>query len=482
MGYIVGREAETEELLDLYINGRAEFVAVYGRRRVGKTFLVDEALKGKITFRHSGLSPVDEQNKKNGLKEQLKYFYLSLLKHGMKKSKCPTSWLEAFFMLEMRLQSQDNGSRQVVFLDELPWMDTPRSGFITALEAFWNGWGCHRDNMMLVVCGSANSWMLDNLVNNHGGLYGRTTYEVKLEPFTLAECEAFLLGKGIIMSRYDIVQAYMITGGIPYYLGYMRKGMSLAQNIDRLFFAKEARLHDEYDRLFASVFAKPEQMKSIVQLLGNRRCGYTRKEILTKIGLDDCGASTKLLKALVASDFIQSYVPFGKSKREEHYKLTDPFCLFYMKFVKGQKEIDPEFWMHNATSQSVSSWRGFAFEEVCLTHFRQIKKALDILGVSSTQSAWALKGDDEKEGTQIDLLINRKDNVVNMCEMKFYNEKFTVNKPYYAKLVHRQNILSEKLPRKTVVHNVLVTTEGLTYNEYSGIFQKVVTIDDLFGK
>ena len=196
MGYIIGRKQETDELNELYESGRAEFVAVYGRRRVGKTFLVDEALKGKITFRHSGLSPVDEQNHKNSLKEQLKHFYLSLQRHGMKRSKCPASWLEAFFMLEMHLKSLDDGSRQVVFLDELPWMDTPRSGFITALEAFWNGWACHRHNMMLVVCGSANSWMLDNLVNNHGGLYGRTTYEVKLSPFSLAECEAFFESKG----------------------------------------------------------------------------------------------------------------------------------------------------------------------------------------------------------------------------------------------------------------------------------------------
>lgn len=482
MGYIIGRKQETEELNELYESGRAEFVAVYGRRRVGKTFLVDEALKGKITFSHSGLSPVDEQNHRNSLKEQLKHFYLSLQRHGMKRSKCPTSWLEAFFMLEMHLQSLDNGLRQVIFLDELPWMDTPRSGFVTALEAFWNGWACHRDNMMLVVCGSANSWMLDNLVNNHGGLYGRTTYEVKLSPFSLAECEAFFESKGIRMSRYDIVQSYMITGGIPYYLGYMRKGLSLAQNVDRLFFTKSAKLYDEYDRLFASVFANPEQMKRVVQLLATRHSGYTRQEIFAKTGLKDCGASTKLLKALVASDFIEPYIPFGKGKREKHYKLIDHFCLFYMKFVQGRKEIDSEFWMHNVTSQSVSSWRGFAFEEVCFLHIRQIKKALDILGVSSTESAWAVKGDDETEGAQIDLLINRKDNVVNLCEMKFYNEKFTVNKTYYSKVVHRQNLLAEQIPRRAVIHNVLVTTEGLTYNEYSGVFQKVVTIDDLFVK
>lgn len=481
MSYIIGREKEIRELHDLYNSGNAEFVAIYGRRRVGKTFLVDEALKGKITFRHAGLSPVDEQNRKNNLKAQLTHFFFSLQMQGMKGGKCPSSWMEAFYMLEQLLEkkSKDN-KRQVVFIDELPWLDTPRSGFMTAFEGFWNTWGCHRDNLMLVVCGSASSWMLDNLINNHGGLYGRTTYEIKLHSFTLTECEEYFRGKGIRLSHYDIVQSYMIVGGIPYYLGYMKKGLSLAQNIDQLFFADGAKLHDEYDRLFASVFSNPEQMKRIVQLLAGRRLGFTRKDILSKTGLDDCGSSTRMLKALEMSDFIRPYVPFGKSLREVYYKLIDPFCLFYLKFVHTRKEMDPEFWMHNVTSASINSWRGFAFEEICFNHVDKIKKALNILGVSSKQSGWAVIGDDDTEGGQIDLLIERKDNVVNMCEMKFYSELITISKAYHAKLVHRQNLLMKNLSRKTVVLPVLVTTEGLAYNEYSGIFQNVVIIDDLF--
>ena len=481
MAYLIGREKEAKELKDLYFSEKAEFVAVYGRLRVGKTFLIDEALKGKITFRHAGLSPIDEQNRRNNLKEQLTHFYYSLQMQGLKGGKCPSSWLEAFFMLEQLLEKKSKSDKRlVVFIDELPWLDTPRSGFMTAFEGFWNNWACHRDNMMLVVCGSASSWMLDNLINNHGGLYGRTTYEIKLHPFTLSECEEFYKRKGIRMSRYDIVQSYMIVGGIPYYLGYMRKGLSLAQNVDQLFFVENAKLHDEYVRLFASVFSNPEQMKRIVQLLGDRRMGYTRQDILAKTGMDDCGASTKVLKALEASDFIQRYIPFGMGAREVHYRLKDPFCLFYMKFVRMQKELDSDFWMHNTNSSRINSWRGFAFEEVCFNHVNKIKQALNILGVSSTHSGWALRGDEDVEGTQIDLLINRKDNVVNMCEMKFYSEPFAVNKTCHAKLVHRLNVLAERLPRKSTVQPVLVTTEGLVYNEYSGIFQNTVTLDDLF--
>ena len=480
MKNIIGRKKEIEELNRLYNSTIPQFVAVYGRRRVGKTFLVDQTLKDRITFRHAGLSPVDYQQKKNFMKEQLKSFYFSLIRHGMKKSHCPTSWLEAFFMLEMHLQATDDGSRQVVFLDELPWMDTPRSSFVTALESFWNGWGCHRDNFMLVVCGSATSWIMDNLVNNHGGLYGRLTCEMKLLPFTLRECEQFFQRNRVKLSRYDIVQSYMALGGIPYYLGYFESGKSLAQNIDNLFFADNAKLGDEFDRLFASVFSQPEEMKKIVRLLSSRHTGYSLEDIAKKTGLSSGGSLSNSLKALMASDFVMRYVPFGHSKRDVHYKLIDPFCIFYLRYVPENASYVSSFWQQNQTAQGIVSWRGFAFEEVCLLHINQIKQALGIQGVSSRQSSWAVSGNDEQDGTQIDLIIERADHIVNLCEMKFYGEFFSVDKAYFLKMNNREKMLTEEISRKDVVHSILVTTYGLTYNEYSGIFQHVITLDDLF--
>lgn len=477
---LIGREKEVKELQALYRSGKSEFVAIYGRRRIGKTFLVDEALKGLITFRHAGLSPIDENSHKNNLKDQLKHFYYSLQLHGMKKSKCPSSWMEAFFLLSKFLQSIDNGERQVIFLDELPWLDTPRSGFITAFEGFWNTWACHRDNLMLVCCGSANSWMLNNLVNNHGGLYGRTTYEIKLAPFSLHECEAFYIQKGIKLSRYDIAQSYMILGGIPYYLGYIQKGLSLAQNIDQLFFTKTAKLKEEYKRLFSSVFSNPEEMMRIVNLLGSRHAGFTRIEISEKLNINTSGALSKMINALEASDFIEQYVPFGRKKSDVFYRLIDPFCQFYQKFVKTDNSLDENFWLNNVSSSRINSWRGLAFEEVCFRHIQQIKKALGISGVSTSQSAWSMIGNDANEGTQIDMLIDRKDNVLNMCEIKFYNETFTISKAYHSILTHRLNVLSNNISKRKVIHSTLITTFGLEYNEYSGDFQQVITLDDLF--
>lgn len=476
---VIGRKKEIEELNNLYNSNKSEFVAIYGRRRIGKTYLVDETFKGRITFRHAGLSPVDD-NKKGMLKAQLEHFYYSLLLQGMKKSKKPETWLEAFYMLEKLLEEKDDGRRQLIFLDELPWLDTPRSGFITAFEGFWNTWGCHRDNLMVVVCGSANSWILDKLINNHGGLYNRVTYEIKLAPFTLNECEKFYIAKNVKLSRYDIAQSYMIFGGIPYYMGYFQSGMSLAQNIDNIIFSKHGKLKDEYHRLFASIFTNPEIMKKIVGLLYSRNSGYTRNEIIEMLGQNDSGTLCRSLNALISSDFVIKYTPFGKGKRE-HYKLVDPFCMFYLHFVDKKKKLEENFWQQNVTSPQITSWRGFAYENICFNHIMQIKNALGIRGVITNHSAWSKRSDDET-GTQIDLLILRNDNVVNMCEIKYYGDNFVVNKDYYHVLLHRQELLAKEISPKFSIHNTLITTFGLTYNEYSGIFTNVITLDDLFSE
>jgi len=475
---MIGRRQEVKQLNRIYESGRAELVAVYGRRRVGKTFLIDETFAGRITFRHAGLSPVETEA--SGLLQlQLDHFYNSLVAQGMEKGEKPRTWLDAFLLLELFLQKRDDGTRQLIFLDELPWMDTPRSGFITAFEGFWNTWGCHRKNLMVIVCGSANLWILDNLINNHGGLYGRVTYEMKLSAFTLRECEEFYESRGIKLSRYDITQSYMIFGGIPYYLGYIDPELSLAQNIDRLFFSRSGVLKGEYDRLFDSVFSRPDTIKAIVGFLNTRNAGYTRKEITEKLKISDGGTLTKQLNALLASDFVLKYVPFGLSKREEHYKLLDPFCRFYLHFLLGRSGINEEFWQQNMTSPSMIAWRGYAFENVCFHHIPEIKRALGISGVISSTSVWSKKGGDE-EGSQIDLLIERNDNVVNMCECKFVNDDFVVDKNYYRILLRRPEYLREFVSRKASVQSTLITTFGLKRNEYSSAFVHVLTLDDLF--
>ncbi len=367
---LIGRKQEIKKLNELYNSGSAELVALYGRRRVGKTYLIDEVFDDKIIFRHAGLSPIEadeseEYSGKSRMKAQLKHFYRSLTEAGMKNKKIPGSWLDAFYMLEDFLKERDDKeSRLLIFIDEIQWLDTPKSGFITGFEAFWNGWACHKKNIMVVVCGSSSSWILDKMINNHGGLYDRVTCEMKLSPFTLKECEEFFKSRDFIISRYDIVRAYMMVGGIPYYLKYFSREKSLAQNIESLFFVENASLKNEFDRMFNSLFVNPDAMKSIVMALNTKSCGYTRQELIEKSGQKDSGEFSKFLNALITGGFIIKYISFGKGKRDELYKLSDPFCIFYLKFVLGNEGKKINWTNMESTGQAVA-WQGLAFENVC---------------------------------------------------------------------------------------------------------------------
>jgi AAA+ ATPase superfamily predicted ATPase len=478
-GKIIGRKQEIEELDNLYKSDRAEFVAIYGRRRVGKTFLVKELFQDKMSFYHSGLSPYDKERKIT-MRDQLEAFYASLMNFGMEENRCPKTWMEAFRMLGSLLDQLDDGTRQVIFIDELPWMDTARSKFLPALENFWNTWGAWRDRVMLIVCGSATSWMLDNLINRKGGLYDRLTWQIKLSPFTLGECKAFFDSRQIIMSPYDLIECYMVLGGIPYYMNYFQRGKSLAQNIDLLFFNRNAKLSSEFHRLFGSLFGNPENYMEVVRLLAKRYSGYTREEIVTQLKITSGGTLSKMLEALTASDFITTYCPFGQPQKTVCYKLTDSFCQFYLHFIDGQKMTDEAFWLHHQNMPPINSWRGLAFEQICFLHANSIKKALGIEGVASTQSAWIVRGDNDKKGAQIDMLIIRDDRIVNLCEMKFLSKEYEPN--VEDEMVYRNRIatLQEKLSFKQTVHLTLVTTVGLKHNAHSGVFQKIVTLPALF--
>ena len=475
---IVGRKREMEELRNLYESNKAEFVAIYGRRRVGKTFLVKEMFQDKMTFYHSGLSPFDKE-RKISMRDQLEAFYASLQRYGMEESSCPKSWMEAFRLLGELLDQIDDGKRQLIFIDELPWMDTPRSKFLMAFEHFWNTWGAWHDRVMLIVCGSATSWMLDNLINSKGGLYDRLTWQIKLSPFTLGECKEFFNAKNIMLSTYDIVECYMILGGIPYYLNYLQRGKSIAQNIDLLFFDRNAKLASEFQRLFGSLFVNPDDYMKIVRLLAKRHTGYTRDEITSKLGMTSGGTFTRMLESLVASDFIVSYHPFGISQKEIRYKLCDSFCLFYLRFVDGHNRQDESFWLHHQNAPQLNAWRGLAFEQVCFAHVFKIKKALGVEGVASSESALIIRGDEEKRGAQIDMLIVRDDRVVNLCEMKFLSKAFEPKTEDEQTLRERIATVQELLSFKHTVHLTLVTTVGLKANVHSGVFQHIITIDQL---
>ena len=478
---MIGRKIEQELLQEAVEKDRAQLIAVYGRRRVGKTFLVNEFFNNTYAFKHTAVSPVNEELKlkRNLLKIQLKEFHYSMRSYGLQAGEpVPGDWFDAFHILQQLLDKKYKvGKVRVIFLDELPWLDTPRSNFMPAFEHFCNDWVLARKDVKLVVCGSATSWILDKLVYGKGGMYGRVTLSIPVEPFTLKECMEFFREGGYSMDEYDIVQAYMAFGGIPYYLDQFRRGLSVPQNFDALLYGRQAPLRDEFDRLFSSQFTHPDELQKIVTVLAGKRSGYTREEIARKCGFTTGGGLTRILSALEKNMFVTPYVPFGEKRTK--FRLTDPFCKFYLKHVKDNRNATT-YWQSKFNSPAMLAWYGNAFEDVCRAHIRQIKNALGIGDVTTRESSWIVPGTETERGMQIDLVIDRDDRKICLCEMKFSQGKFSVGRDYAEKLQERIRRTMEFTGNTKPVISVLVTTYGIERNEYSGRFQKVVTMQELF--
>ena len=475
MEKIIGRKQESRLLNDYLQSGRSEFVVLYGRRRVGKTFLVRELLSKHFAFHVTGLSPVENEQGAD-MKDQLLNFYAELKIRGV-EGRAPSSWMEAFGQLRLYLESLNQSKRQVIFIDEMPWMDTPKSGFLVAFEAFWNGWASGQSNIMLVVCGSVTSWIIKKLLKNKGGLHNRTTHELYLSPFTLSECEKLAESNRIKMSRYDYLNAYMVLGGIPFYWLQLQPELSLAQNIDSLFFAsKRAPMNGEFEKLMHSLFKKPENYKNVLVELSKKRGGMTRDEISKAIKKESGGGLSKVLEDLEDSDFITSYVPI-KSNGCTYYKLTDLFTLFFLRFVKSRVNTDPSFWSHSLNTPMHNTWAGLSFETVCSLHLEQIKKALSIKGVLCNHQSFVTQN---IKGAQIDLVLDRGDNVTNLCEMKFAGAEYSITSKDEENLRNKMARLKECIPNKKAVHLTMVTTYGIARNVHSSIVQSEVVMNDLF--
>lgn len=470
---LVGRQFEQNLLNEITRSDKSEFVAIYGRRRVGKTYLVRETFNYNFAFQHTGVQNGDKAR-------QLIEFERSLKTAGM--DKCPKlkDWFMAFDLLGELLQGVES-EKKIVFIDEMPWLDTPKSDFLSALEHFWNGWATMRRDIVLIVCGSATSWIVSKLVNNYGGLHNRLTRQIYLKPFTLHECELYANARELKMTRMQILQTYMVLGGVPYYWSFLRKGYSWAQNIDSLFFVDNADLRNEFDALYSSLFRNPDPYIKIVTALSKKKAGMTRGEIANALGQDHGGTLTKILKDLELCGFIRSYTSIGKAKKDTLYQLFDNFTLFYFRFIDGNSIKDQQFWSRSIGGNAFNVWSGLAFERICFQHVEQIKMALGISGVMSSVYSWVYRPTSKEEsGVQIDMLIDRNDGVINLCEIKFSQGKYEIKKKYAEELRQKLAVFQSKTETRKSVFTVMITTEGLTNNEYAGDIQNEVVVNDLF--
>ncbi len=469
---IIGREHEIKELMRAYDSEYSEFVAVYGRRRVGKTFLVRETFDYKFTFQYSGVH-------NESYKIQLRNFRDALKLSGMKKAHIPTDWSDAFFQLG-ELISQSPKGKKVIFIDEMPWLDTPRSNFISALEYFWNSFASARKDVLLIICGSATSWIINKILKNHGGLHNRVTFRIHLQPFTLRECELYAKSIGIRASRYDIIEYYMVLGGVAFYWSKLNKSMSLAQNIDNLIFNKSGFLHNEFNELYDSLFSEPESYLKVIGALGTIRAGMTRSELIEEGQITSNGKLTRILEDLEECGFVKELPTLGKNKNGNVICLIDNFTLFYYKFIKKNSANDEHFWTNSYNTATRLSWVGLAFERVCFHHIPQIKNALGISGVSTQYCAWRKMGKGDEKGAQIDLILDRADNIVNICEAKFSKSEFVIDKDYSEKLDNKIEQFARCSGSEKSIHLTMISVSGVSHNEYWNQVQSEVVASDLF--
>jgi hypothetical protein len=471
---VIGRKEEKKILLESLHSGEPELVAIYGRRRVGKTYLIRQVYKKSLFFEFSGTS-------EGTMEAQLQSFTIGL-QNAMKSPiplAIPSNWLQAMGLLIGFTERQSKSKKLVIFFDEFPWICTPKSGFLSAFEYFWNSWASRYGHIKVVICGSAAAWMIQHILNNKGGLHNRITRRIRLMPFSLYESEAYIKQKNLNLNRFQLLQIHMVMGGIPHYLKEIRKAESVPQAIDRICFSKDGLLQDEFGNLFKSLFGDDSRHMAVIRALAASGTGLTRNEMAMKTNLSSGGTITNILDELVQSGFISLWQPYNHKIKESIYKLSDEYSYFYLKFIDGSRSNGKGTWRRLSESQSWKSWSGFAFERACLKHIEQLTKELEIDGYNEV-SAWRYHPKLGR-GVQIDLLIDRKDFVINICEMKFSEKIFTIDKDYAANLRNKLSLFLKQTAIQKKIHLVLVTSFGLKSNAYEKeLVEKSITMDALF--
>jgi uncharacterized protein len=470
---LIGRTREIQELDRLLASKEAEFLALYGRRRVGKTFLIREHFKKQLCFELMGV-------KDGGMKEQLANFQSQLSARSGKTGSLPATWQEAFRQLADHLESRRGKGKRVVFLDELPWLAGSRSGFLPALDHFWNAFASRDPRLLLVICGSAASWMIAKVIDHKGGLHNRVTARMKLKPFTLAESSRFLESRGVKLTRYDQIMLAMVMGGVPHYLKEARSGESAAQIIDRCCFSETGLLRDEFDRLYASLFDHSDRHVALVRELAKYPQGLTRSDLTTAYGTG--GRLTQTLRELEEAGFVSTQEPFEKKKKDTLYRLADEYSLFYLPWIEGRRQSGTGTFLKKIQSPGWRAWSGYALESLAHKHIRQIKQALGIAEVDTEHGSWVHRPDDTwPEGAQIDLLLDRADNTVNLFEIKFSQGPFTITKDYAGSLRRKLEIFKGVTGARKNVFLTFLTTHGVTENAYANeLVHQSITTDSLF--
>lgn len=473
MNTIIGRELEIKKLSAAVDRVRPEFIALYGRRRVGKTFLINQMFRNQFAFKMTGVI-------EGTLKDQFTAFVDAMNDYGFDVPEQPKDWMQAFIMLKNALKKKvNNGEQCIVFIDELPAMDAEGSNVAGAVGYFWNNWASQYDNFVFIICGSATSWMITNVIDSKGGLHDRITVEMPIHPFTLKETEQYLEYQHFLWNRQMVLQAYMIFGGIPYYLSLLDKEESLVQNVDRLFFSQDIQMRREFRRLFNTLYKNPDKYIDIIKALNKSRKGLTREEIASELKCSNNGHLGKRLEDLVCCDLIRKNIVREKEikRKDAIYQLCDFFSLFYLTFIE-RAEVEQQYWSHHINTPEVNSWMGLTYERICMAHIQQIKHSLHLDTISTLSYSWRSKT--STPAAQIDIIIERADKIVNICEVKYCQYEYNLDKDEYERINKRKNAFIQETGLRHTPWLTMITTEGVARGKYSEMIQTQVTLDDLF--
>jgi AAA+ ATPase superfamily predicted ATPase len=462
---IIGRKKE-QELLKNYVDDvKSNFIVVTGRRRIGKTFLIREFFENNFAFHFFGI------------KDESETAMFARLSHECFNNEKIENWNQAFIHLANQIKNNKSNQKKVIFLDELPWMAKTKKDLIIALDYFWNSFISFHNDVLLIVCGSSASWITNNILKNTGGLHNRITGKIVLSPFTLKETEDYFNNRNIVFNRFDILEIYNVLGGVPYYLDKIQRSLSVSENINNLFFQKNAQLKDEFFELYSSLFKNYNDYIRIIKLLAESNKGLTKKELVEDKLIFDNGHLSDILLQLELCGFISKYNNFPNNKNNSIFQLIDNFSIFYLKYVNLNNSYDEHFWLNNINTPKYYSWNGYAFERTCLLHLEQIKYALGISGISTYTYSFQNKSDQK---IQVDLLIYRADKAINLCEIKNTAKPYVLDKEEYLKIQRRKDIFNEYLKKNERIVLTLISAKGINNSNYSYIFDKVVDLDDLF--
>lgn len=481
---IIGREYEQAKLAKALASKKAEFVAVYGRRRVGKTYLIRNVfLKKKcIFFQCTGIKDASQLIQiKEFTKEIARTFYKGLILQAQ------PNWMDVFEQLTHALESKTQSEKIVLFFDEFPWMASKKTKLLQALDYYWNRFWVSMPNLKIIICGSTASWIVKNILNNKGGLHNRTTLRLPIEPFSLKETHLFLKNQNVRYNDQQILELYMCLGGIPYYLSMVEKGLSAIQNINQMCFQKRGTLLDEFNNLFSALFTHAEIHRAIIEWIATKREGMSREEIESKMATKG-GRLTNRLQELEYAGFITSFTPWGHTKKGLYYKVIDEYTLFYLHWIaptaanRITQELDARYWEEISKTQAWKSWSGYAFEAVCYKHIDNIKRALQISD-GTTFMTWRYISKNSPldiAGAQIDLLFDRNDGVVNICEIKYRKVPYKIDREYAMNLKKKEETYKSITKTQKQIFLSIITPLGLVENAYSDDISSVATLDDLF--